>query len=86
MAPIDTLGTRIRAARLAKQLSQQQLAERIGITRAAVAKWETGASNSIRSHHLDALARILALPIADLLGQTSAGFAVREAATSPPRG
>ena len=38
----ETLGERIRAARQAAGLSQEKLAERLGLTRQAVTKWETG--------------------------------------------
>ena len=38
------LGARIRAARQAAGLSQEKLAERLGLTRQAVIKWETGQS------------------------------------------
>ena len=40
----ETLGERIRAARQAAGLSQEKLAERLGLTRQAVTKWETGQS------------------------------------------
>lgn len=35
----------IRAARLKKRLSQQALGERIGVTKAAISKWESGATH-----------------------------------------
>ena len=38
------LGARIRAARQAAGLSQEKLAEQLGLTRQAVTKWETGQS------------------------------------------
>ena len=48
-------GGRIRAARLAKGLSQEELAEKIGVSRQAVSKWERSCSR-ISSLVTDALA------------------------------
>ena len=41
---LTTLGERIRDARRAAGLSQEKLAERVGVTRQAVTKWENGGS------------------------------------------
>lgn len=43
---------RIKQARLTAQLTQQELARAVGISRAAVAQWENGQSRNIRPHHL----------------------------------
>ena len=40
----DTFGSRVRAARLAQQLSVKQLAERIGVSRQLLDYWERGRS------------------------------------------
>lgn len=37
----ETMGRRIAAARKSKNLTQQQLADRLGVTNKAVSKWET---------------------------------------------
>ena len=37
----ETMGRRIAAARKSKKLTQQQLADRLGVTNKAVSKWET---------------------------------------------
>ena len=42
----ETLGERIRATRQAAGLSQEKLAEQLGLTRQAVTKWETGVSHN----------------------------------------
>ncbi|MDE2516960.1 MAG: helix-turn-helix transcriptional regulator [Rhodospirillales bacterium] len=50
------VGARIRAARLALGLTQDQLAERINVSRSAVAQWETGRAGQLTGN----LARIAA--------------------------
>ena len=45
MNPYITSGT-IRRLREGKRLTQQQLADRIGVSCKAVSKWETGVSQS----------------------------------------
>ena len=37
-----TLGEKLKEARKQASLSQEQLAEKLGVSRSAVAKWETG--------------------------------------------
>ena len=70
----QTLGERIRAARQAAGLSQEKLAERLGLTRQAVTKWETGQS-APSTENLLHLAEVLGVPVTALLG---------EEASSPP--
>ena len=70
----QTLGERIRAARQAAGLSQEKLAERLGLTRQAVTKWETGHS-APSTENLLHLAEVLGVPVTALLG---------EEASSPP--
>lgn len=57
-APID-IGERIRATRQERGLTQEALAAAVGVSRSAVAQWETGRSGQITGN----LARI-----ADILG------------------
>lgn len=42
----STIGGNIAALRRAKGLTQEQLADRLGISAPAVSKWETGVSHS----------------------------------------
>ena len=63
---IETLGARIRAARQAAGLSQEKLAERLGLTRQAVTKWETGQS-APSTENLLRLAEVLGVPVTALL-------------------
>ena len=39
-----TLGNKISALRSAAQISQEDLAEKLGVSRQAVSKWESGAT------------------------------------------
>ncbi len=69
------LGARIRAARLAQNLTQDQLARAVGVTRSAVAQWETGRAGQIGSN-LARIARTLGTSAAWLLsGEQEAGDA-----------
>ncbi|NUP16582.1 MAG: helix-turn-helix transcriptional regulator [Streptomyces sp.] len=63
---LRTLGTRIRAQRLHRNLTQEQLAERAGIDRSTVQRIE-GGLNDPRHSHLLRIARALDTPLADLV-------------------
>jgi len=76
---IDThaieLAARIRAARIALGLTQDQLARAVGVTRSAVAQWETGRAGQVGSN-LARIARALGTSAAYLLsGEQDAGAA-----------
>lgn len=58
LSPGLELGRRIRLLREMAGLSQQQLAEKVGISRSAVAFWETGRSGHV-GKHLGSLAEVL---------------------------
>ncbi len=45
---VETMGDRIRLLRQAKTLTQEQLGERIGVSKVAVSQWETGSTSNIR--------------------------------------
>lgn len=68
----QTLGERIRAARQAAGLSQEKLAERLGLTRQAVTKWESGQS-APSTENLLRLAEVLGVPVTALLGEEASG-------------
>lgn len=46
---METMGERIRQLRLAKQWTQQELGDRVGVSRAAVAQWESGETKNIKN-------------------------------------
>lgn len=62
------IGKIIRQARLRRGLTQQEIADAFGISRAAVAAWE---KKGIRPtiDRLAVLARLLDIPLADLIGE-----------------
>lgn len=57
---------RIRELRKAQNLSQQELAVKLGVDRSTIAKWETGA-HSPRTYKLKQLAKILDCSLEELL-------------------
>lgn len=56
---------RIRKLRKAKNLSQQELATKLGVDRSTIAKWETG-TNSPRMNRLIQLTRVLGCSLEEL--------------------
>lgn len=59
-----TLGEQIKKAREEKNLSQEALAERVGVSRQAVSKWESGTSVPRGAHRLT-LSQLLCLELPD---------------------
>jgi transcriptional regulator with XRE-family HTH domain len=47
MSTPQDIGTRIRTARLQRSLTQEQLADQVGVSRSAVAQWETGRTGQV---------------------------------------
>lgn len=64
--PPETVGARIRAARAERGLTQEALAARIGVSRSAVAQWETERAGQIRGN-LGRIAEALAVSVEFLL-------------------
>ena len=71
--PHGELGSRIKRAREAAGLSQNDLAKSLGVTPGAVSQWETGYSGPKRGL-LDSLAKALNLPLTELLTSPRAGM------------
>lgn len=61
------LGQRIKALREERGISQEALAEALGVSRQAVAKWESGASRPSTGNLL-ALCRVLEVPLETFTG------------------
>jgi len=68
----QSLGEAIRAHRARLGISQETLAERLGVSRQAVSKWESGASDPSTAN-LMALAKLFGLSVDELLRDTEAG-------------
>ena len=66
------IGTTILAARRAKGLTQESLAALVGVSAAAVSKWETGTADPSTSNLL-ALAKLFGVPAEELLHQATGG-------------
>ena len=64
-----TYGERIRQGRETKGLTQEELAEVVGVSRQAVSKWEKGTSDPSTSN-LCALAKLYGIPVEELLHET----------------
>lgn len=56
MQPLEEIGVRIAAARRARGWTQGELATQVGVSRSAVAQWETGRAGQVTAN----LARIAA--------------------------
>lgn len=59
-------GKRIKLARVGKGFSQAALAERLNVSQATVALWETG-NNFPKASNLVELAKLLEIPVEELL-------------------
>lgn len=73
-----TLGEKIRHARKSGGLSQEQLGEKMCVSRSAIAKWETG-KGMPDVENLKILARLLNVSMDSLLDDSEAAAPVREA-------
>lgn len=65
-SPEQDTGARIRAARLARGMTQADLARAVGVTRSAVAQWETERAGQVRGN-LTRIAAVLGVSLAHLV-------------------
>lgn len=56
---METMGERIRRLREAHRLTQQQLADRVGLSKAAISAWERGIADNIKLAPLEKLLETL---------------------------
>ena len=69
-----TLGEVLKAHRMRCQMTQEFVAEALGVSRQAVSKWETGTADPSTSNLL-ALAKLFGVPAEELLRETAAAGA-----------
>ena len=62
------VGAVIKQARIAKGFTQEQLAEKVGVKKSAVAKWENGRVSEIKRSNLKKLSEALGMNPNQLLG------------------
>ena len=75
---MSVIGDNIRALRkLNGEMTQQALADAIGVTRETVNKWEMGSIGNVRTSNVDALRSIFGLSVDDLRSE-SRGLAARQ--------
>ena len=79
------LGARVRELRLARGLTQEDLAEHCGLFRTYMSRIETGGANPTLTM-IDALATSLGVPIADLFAAAPAEPVARAPRTGGSRG
>lgn len=63
------VGSIIKQARIAKGFTQEELADKVGVKKSAVAKWENGRVSEIKRTNLKMLADALDLRPSQLLGE-----------------
>src|SRR5271163_2860943 len=56
--PPETVGARIRALRLAADLTQDEFAAKLNVSRSAIAQWETDRAGQVRDN-LERIAKVL---------------------------
>jgi transcriptional regulator with XRE-family HTH domain len=66
MSTPPDIGTRIRATRRDRGLTQDELADRVGVSRSAVAQWETGRTGQVTGN-LSRIAGVLEVNVEYLM-------------------
>lgn len=68
--PQESVGQRIRALRLANNLTQEEFAAKLSVSRSAIAQWETDRAGQVREN-LEHIAKVLGTSLAYLVsGET----------------
>ncbi len=66
MSDSQAIGDRIRQARQDRNMTQEQLADAVGVTRSAVAQWETGRAGQVTGN-LSRVAAVLGVGVEHLM-------------------
>lgn len=67
----ESIGERIRRLRTEASLSQQRVADAVGVSRVAVTKWESGQTKDMRHESLIGLAKLFGITLGELLSGVS---------------
>lgn len=66
----ETVGERIRAMRVANNMTQGDLAAKLGVSRSAIAQWETDRASQVREN-MERIAKVLKTSVAYMVsGET----------------
>ncbi|HQT67688.1 MAG: XRE family transcriptional regulator [Rhodospirillales bacterium 20-60-12] len=66
----ETVGARIRSLRIASNLTQDEFAHKLGVSRSAIAQWETDRAGQIRDN-MERIAKVLNTSMAYLVSGES---------------
>lgn len=72
-APHGTIGNAIKNLRLERQLTQEQLAKKVGVTQSAVASWESGRTCP-KTKKASLLSHVFNVPLEFILGHRKRMF------------
>lgn len=67
---VEVIYISIKSIRLARKLTQKELADKLHVEQSAVAKWENGKCGPKRNRLIE-IAKVLECPIAELLDEDS---------------
>lgn len=70
------VGEKIKMLRKKEGLTMEQLAERVGVSKASVHKWEAGKVDNMKRTHIAKVAEVFGVSPAYLLGFEGKGFTV----------
>lgn len=64
---METIAERIKRCRIERKLTQEELANRLNISRVAVTKWETGEVANMKLSNLMGLSRVFKMPVEEII-------------------
>jgi len=67
----ESVGSKIKRLRKAAGMSQDRLAQRVGVSRVSVTKWESGDTKNLKHENLTSIATAFNMSVDDLLGKVS---------------